>query len=167
MRSRLFRKIGAYLGMFAILMATLAPTVSQAIVAQRSRIPVSHPHCAMPSMQHAASMAMNAMPMAEVHDAQPAIDMAALHALLMPMPMDHAMYDGSGAHGDHRHSMASHGDACGYCSFFAHLPVVPVFQTPFAITVHAIEHRVATRFDSVRRVEPLTFAQARAPPVRS
>ncbi len=165
MRSRLFRKIGAYLGMFAILMATLAPTVSQAIVAQRSRIPVSHLHCSMASMQHAASM--DAMSMTGVHDAQPAIDMAALHAMLMPMPMDDAMHDGASTHGGHSHSMASHGDACGYCSFFAHLPVVPVFQTPFAITVHAIEHRVATRFDSVRRVEPLTFAQARAPPVRS
>ncbi|HEY2023630.1 MAG TPA: DUF2946 domain-containing protein, partial [Paraburkholderia sp.] len=37
----------------------------------------------------------------------------------------------------------------------------------FVVAVRALQHTVATRFESVRRVEPLTFAQPRAPPFSS
>jgi len=77
--------------------------------------------------------------------------------------MHGAMHDPAGG----SHSVASHGDACGYCSLLAHMPAVTGVETPFAVTVWSIQHRVATRFESVRRAEPLTFAQARAPPVSS
>ena len=58
----------------------------------------------------------------------------------------------------------SDGDACGYCSLLAHMPAVPSVEALFVVTVRALQHTVATRFESVRRVEPLTFAQPRAPP---
>jgi hypothetical protein len=61
----------------------------------------------------------------------------------------------------------SDGDACGYCSLLAHMPAVPSVEALFVVTVRAVQHTVATRFESVRRVEPLTFAQPRAPPSAS
>jgi len=126
MLSRFHRKIGSILGLFAILMATLAPTVSQALAASRDENAMTGMHCSMPSMQDTAP--------------------------------DNA---------SDRHSLASHWEACGYCSLLAHIPVVPSVQASLVITVQAIQHRVATRFESVRRVEPLTSAQPRAPPFSS
>ncbi|CAM2153022.1 DUF2946 domain-containing protein [Pararobbsia alpina] len=198
MRSRIFQKIGVVLGMIAILMATLAPTVSQALVAHRSHLPPGHIHCtmargsrmgAMPGMasnEDAGAMTMHrpdasgAM-MADGADMSSMSDMSGMsgmpdasdaggmmmdpaHAMLMHAGMASDMHDAG--HGGIHHMM-SHGDACGYCSLLAHMPVVPVVQMPFAVTVWAIQHRVATRFERVRRAEPLTFAQARAPPVQS
>lgn len=176
MRNRLFRKIGVWLGMFAILMATLAPTISQALVAVRSRAPEMSAHCTMPSMRGAmhdmhhgtmppgASMSMRAAP-----DTGPSTPSAvgSADAMSMPMDMDHAMMMPGEMHPAGSHNMMSHGDACGYCSLLAHMPVMAVVQAPFAVTVWSIEHRVATRFEHVRRAEPLTFAQPRAPPVSS
>ncbi len=117
------QKIGSLLGLLAILVATLAPTVSQALAASRGETAMAGAHCSMPSMQHEASN------------------------------------DRSG-----RHSSLSAGDACGYCSLFAHMPVVHSPQGIFAITIRANWHPVATRFKSVRRVETLTSVQPRAPP---
>jgi hypothetical protein len=39
------------------------------------------------------------------------------------------------------------------------MPAVPSVQASLDITVRAIQHRAATRFESVRGVEPLTSAQ--------
>jgi hypothetical protein len=169
MRSRVFRKWGVVLGMFAILMATLAPTVSQALVAIRGHATNPHAHCAMPSatmpgMANTASMSMSMNAAQASSMPMDPMDSAGDMPMDMSMDMSAGMLHGD-MHGDH-HAM-SHGDACGYCSLLAHLPVVPIVSTPFAVTVWAIQHRVATRFDSVRRAEPLTFAQPRAPPVRS
>lgn len=152
MRSRSFRKWGVVLGMIAILMATLAPTISQALVSVRSHTTQAHDHCAMHASADMSSMSMSMDPM---------------HASMMQWDVSGGTSThGSGMmHGDH-HAM-SPGDACGYCSLLAHLPVVPVVHSPFAVTVRAIQHRVATRFESVRRADPLTFAQPRAPPVLS
>ena len=69
--------------------------------------------------------------------------------------------------GKHTHAATSGGDACGYCSLLAHMPVVPSVEALFSVTVRALQHTVATRFESIRRVEPLTFAQPRAPPFAS
>jgi hypothetical protein len=66
-----------------------------------------------------------------------------------------------------KHARMSTGDACGYCSLLAHLPVMPAVETLFAASVRARQHTVVTRFHSVRRVEPLVFAQPRAPPAVS
>ncbi len=79
----------------------------------------------------------------------------------MPSMQDQASGDTSGKH---THAATSGGDACGYCSLLAHMPVVPSVEALFSVTVRALQHTVATRFESVRRVEPLTFAQPRAPP---
>jgi Protein of unknown function (DUF2946) len=126
MLSRFHQKIGSILGLLAILMATLAPTVSQALAASRDENTMTGMHCSMPSMQ-----------------------------------------DNAPDNTSDTHSLASHWEACGYCSLLAHIPVVPSVQASLVITVQAIQHRVATRFESVRRVEPLTSAQPRAPPFSS
>jgi hypothetical protein len=51
MLSRFHRKIGSIMELLAILMATLAPTVSQALAASRGEKTVSGAHCFMPSMR--------------------------------------------------------------------------------------------------------------------
>ena len=66
-----------------------------------------------------------------------------------------------------KHAQMSDGDACGYCSLLAHLPVLPSVEALFLVAVRVTRHTVAVRFDSTRRVEPLTFAQPRAPPSAS
>jgi hypothetical protein len=63
-----------------------------------------------------------------------------------------------------KHAQMPEGDACGYCSLLAHLPVIPGVETLFVVAVRVRQHTVATRFENVRRAEPLTFAQPRAPP---
>ncbi|WP_175108439.1 DUF2946 domain-containing protein [Pararobbsia alpina] len=65
------------------------------------------------------------------------------------------------------HSIAAHWQACGYCNLLAHMPALPTVQATFAATVWAIQHRIATRFESVRRIASFTAAQPRAPPVSS
>ncbi|EIN03214.1 hypothetical protein WQE_00090 [Paraburkholderia hospita] len=52
MRSRFFRLTGSFLGLLAILIATLAPTVSHSLAMLHGQ---SDAHCSMPSMQHEAS----------------------------------------------------------------------------------------------------------------
>jgi hypothetical protein len=126
MLSRFHRKIGSILGLLAILMTTLAPTVSQALAASRGDNFLSGALCSATSTP------------AGVPDNQP-----------------------------DSHRLMAHWDACGYCSLLAHMPVVPSVQAPFILTARAIQHRVATRFKSIRRVEPLTAAQPRAPPISS
>ena len=80
----------------------------------------------------------------------------------MPSMEDEASDQPAGKHT--QHAAMSDGDACGYCSLLAHLPVMPGVETLFVAAVRTRQHVVATRFESVRRVEPLTFAQPRAPP---
>jgi hypothetical protein len=126
MSNRLFRKIGSLLGLLAILMATLAPTVSQTLAATRADHSMTDEICSASSIQHHAA------------DSQ-----------------------------SHSDSSLSDGQACAYCGLLAHMPVIPGVPATFAVTVRAIHHPIATRFESVRLVEPLTPAQPRAPPVLS
>lgn len=126
MSVRYYRKIGSLLGLLAILMATLAPTVSQTLAATRADHSIMGELCSAYSTQHRAA------------DSQ-----------------------------SHSGSTMSDGQACGYCGLLAHMPVIPGVPATFAVTVRAIQHPVATRFESVRLVEPLTPAQPRAPPVLS
>ncbi|HTJ93590.1 MAG TPA: DUF2946 domain-containing protein [Pararobbsia sp.] len=177
MRSRIFQKIGVVLGMIAILMATLAPTVSQALVLYRSHAPGMPAHCTMghaqrpetgPALDTSAMQAGEAAEMEDASDTSAMPDMSMMPGMTMHADMrgghdalGHAMH-----HADTHHTM-SEGDACGYCSLLFHLPLMPVVSAPFATTVWAIQHRLITQFERIRRAEPLTFAQPRAPPVRS
>lgn len=67
----------------------------------------------------------------------------------------------------HDHAQTSHapmhdaGDAFGYCSLFAHMPVVTTPPVFFARIVEAVLLPRATRFESVRLVEPLKCYVAR------
>ncbi|KAA1012030.1 DUF2946 domain-containing protein [Paraburkholderia panacisoli] len=138
MLSRFQRKIGSWLGLFAILMATLAPTISHTLAARAVHDAMSEEHCSMASMDGMSSMPDEAAQTPAAPD------------------------DSTG-----KHAQMSDGDACGYCSLLAHLPAVPSVEALFLVAVWTREHTVAARFESVRRVEPLTFAQPRAPPFAS
>ena len=122
-------------------MATLAPTISHTLAAHADDDAMSGEHCSMPSMDGMSSMQDGTAPASDA--AQPSADSSGKHAQM------------------------SNGDACGYCSLLAHLPAMPSVETLFVVAVRARQHTVATRFESVRRVEPLTFAQPRAPPFAS
>jgi hypothetical protein len=125
MLSRFYRKLGSLVGLFAILMATLAPTISQAVAESRNPAGILDILCTA--------------------QAPPA-----------------------GGHvGKSDPSLADHMQACGYCSLLAHMPALPMVPPSFASTVWAIQHPVATRFESVRRILAFTAAQPRAPPLSS
>lgn len=147
--SRFYQKIGSWLGLLAILMATLAPTISHSLAARSgsSESEMQGVRCPM-----ASAPAMESMDF-----------MASMSA--MPAMQHDASNPATGKHAPH--TVMSDGDACGYCSLLAHMPVVPSVEALFAVTVRALQHTVATRFESVERVEPLTFAQPRAPPFTS
>ncbi|KWF22458.1 DUF2946 domain-containing protein [Burkholderia pseudomultivorans] len=125
MLSRRLRKIGSLIGMFAILMASLAPTISQALTTQGRVDALLASYCTVqPSSAGDAADASS----------------KSLHA---------------------------HLQACGYCSLLTHAPALPTPELTFAATVRVIQHREATRFESLRRALPLTVAQPRAPPFPS
>ena len=126
-------------------MATLAPTISHSLAARNGgETGMEGEHCSMPSMAFMPGMeAMSSMPSMQ----------------------DQASDDPGSNHA--QHAAMSDGDACGYCSLLAHMPAVPSVEALFFVTVRAVQHTVATRFERVRRVEPLTFAQPRAPPFPS
>jgi hypothetical protein len=160
--SRFYRKIGSWLGLLAILMATLAPTISQTLAARAERGAMQDEHCAMESM--GAMGAMHSMPsMSQMGSMSSMSSMEGDAAEEAP----HALATAGDPATKHvtNHAQMSDGDACGYCSLLAHLPVMPGVETLFVVAVRTRQHIVATRFESVRRVEPLTFAQPRAPPL--
>lgn len=145
MSSRLQRKIGSILGLLAILMATLAPTISQAIAASRGADGAADGLCPMHSMQMPMSMPM--------------------HGMSMPMPAGmHHEAAPSDPSAD-SHSLASHWDACGYCSLLAHFPALTASPVLFERTVAVMTQCIATRFESVALIAPFEPAQPRAPPV--
>jgi hypothetical protein len=145
--SRFYRKIGSWLGLLAILMATLAPTISQTLAARSHEGAISSEHCSAQSVDPMDSMSQ----------------MGSMSSMSLPIShVSAAPDDPTGQHA--QHTQMSNGDACGYCSLLAHLPVMPAVETLFFVAVRARQHVVATRFESVRRVEPVSFAQPRAPP---
>jgi len=125
MLSRRFRKIVSLIGMLAILMTALAPTISQALTTQDRVDALLAGYCT----------------------AAPA----------------------AGGHAGHASSksLQAHLQACGYCSLLAHTPALPAPELTFAANLHPLQHREATRFESLRRTLPLTAAQPRAPPFAS
>ncbi|OXI84922.1 MFS transporter [Burkholderia sp. AU31652] len=125
MLSRRLRKIGSLIGMLAILMTALAPTISQALTTQQRVETLLAGYCS-----------------AAPATGEPAADSS-------------------------QKSLTAHLQACGYCSLLAHTPALPAPELTFAANVHVIQHREATRFDSLRRALPHTAAQPRAPPFSS
>ncbi|WP_175690083.1 DUF2946 domain-containing protein [Burkholderia anthina] len=122
MLSRRLRKIGSLIGMLAILMTALAPTISQALTTQGRVDALLAGYCT----------------------AGPAAGNDRTHASSK--------------------SLQAHLQACGYCSLLTHTPALPAPELTFAAHVRVIQHRTATRFESLRRALPLTAAQPRAPP---
>lgn len=144
-------------------MATLAPTISHSLAARNGgEAGMEAEHCSMPSMATMPEMdgtssmsSMVSMPGMDATSATPST------------PSTHNQASEDTGSKPPQHSATSDGDACGYCSLLAHMPAVPSVEALFSVTVRALQHTVATRFESVRRVEPLTFAQPRAPPFAS
>lgn len=143
-------------------MATLAPTISHTLAIRNADSAMANGHCDMPSM---ASMPMGSMGSMDSTASMPSMHRetplgAAVAVTSTDSPVDKHTQPS-------QHTSLTDGDACGYCSLLAHMPVVPSVETLFAVAVLVRQHVVATRFESVLRVEPLTFAQPRAPPFSS
>ncbi|WP_051381275.1 DUF2946 domain-containing protein [Paraburkholderia mimosarum] len=121
--------------MFALLMATLAPVVSHLLAAQ-----------AMQTVQGRVERAPCGMP-----------------------SMQHPMHGASGTSGTSvdatTHAATGDMQDCGYCSFFAHLPVVPGVPATLFLVGELVQARIAARFESVRLVAPASPIHARAPPL--
>ncbi|MBB3260056.1 hypothetical protein F4827_005128 [Paraburkholderia bannensis] len=83
------------------------------------------------------------------------------------MPSMRHLHGMDGANGAHGHAQAPNADLqdCGYCNLLAHLPVMPGVLLSLALATRLVHARVAARFKRLARVEPLTFALARAPPL--
>ncbi|WP_112169669.1 DUF2946 domain-containing protein [Paraburkholderia unamae] len=80
----------------------------------------------------------------------------------MPSMQQHA----HGAHSDTgMHAAPGDMQDCGYCSLFAHLPVMPGVPAAMVLVGRLVQARIAARFDSVRLVEPVSHVHARAPPL--
>lgn len=133
MLDRRLRKLGTLLGLFAIWLTVLAPTISQTLAV------------------HAE----------DAHGDAGLVIECPTHAMAgMPAPP---------VHGDttQRHDALGHLQACGYCAFFAHLPMVshvaPVLVSAF--TAAAVPYTAA--FTTPSRAERFRVAQPRAPPVVS
>ncbi len=82
----------------------------------------------------------------------------------MPSMRGMAMTSHSGSHAT-QHANPGDMQDCGYCNLLVHLPVVPGVPLALPLATRLVHARIAARFDSQRRIEPLTFALARAPPL--
>ncbi|WP_224017759.1 DUF2946 domain-containing protein [Paraburkholderia tropica] len=132
---RLRLQFVSLLGTLAILMTTFAPVISHLL---------------------AGSTTSNASASASIMHCD------------MPSMRGMAMTSHSGSHAtQHADQHANPGDMqdCGYCNLLVHLPVVPGVPLALPLATRLVHARIAARFDSQRRIEPLTFALARAPPL--
>ncbi|MGG1944644.1 DUF2946 domain-containing protein [Trinickia sp. NRRL B-1857] len=83
----------------------------------------------------------------------------------------HAMTEPS-AHGSlaqrgHSHDASDHGQACGYCAFFSHLPIAPSLAQAFLPTRFSSPAPDRSGFAEPTLAERFLAAQPRAPPVVS
>ncbi|WP_267904746.1 DUF2946 domain-containing protein [Paraburkholderia acidiphila] len=80
----------------------------------------------------------------------------------MPSMARH-VHGASGEAGTH----ATPGDMqdCGYCSFFAHLPVVSGVPVALFVVGKLVQARIEAQFESVRLAAPASHIHARAPPL--
>ncbi|HEX7814116.1 DUF2946 domain-containing protein [Dyella sp.] len=125
----------ACLAIFAVALLAFAPGISQYLAAVR----------ALPFSADCPGHAM------------------AGHAMAMPMDMSMGMPMQHG--GDTAHPGATHGDACGYCTLFAHSPVTPtVLRLPFMAVVSPAE--APSPLPSIQGIgTPVRNAAPRGPPL--
>lgn len=133
MLDRRLHKFGTWLGLLAIWLTVLAPTISQTLAAHAARTPVE----AMLDIECTA---------------HGSADLTARRI---------------GEHAGHRHDALGHLQACGYCAFFAHLPMVPGFAPTHLPAVAAVPTSYAAVHASLARTERFRVAQPRAPPAVS
>ncbi|WP_321814727.1 MULTISPECIES: DUF2946 domain-containing protein [unclassified Paraburkholderia] len=135
--SRIHLRLVSLLGTLAILMTTLAPVISHLL---------------------ATSAASSGPPMTMTMSMSAHCDMPSMRH------MQGAKHTTSATS---RHDYTPNGDLqdCGYCNLLAHLPVVPGVPVTLALATRLVHARVAACFERLARVEPLSFALARAPPL--
>ncbi|RDU94911.1 DUF2946 domain-containing protein [Trinickia dinghuensis] len=141
MLDRRLYKLGSLLGLLAIWLIALAPTISQTLAAHR------HAH----------------------GDAVPGVE-CAMHGggMSMPMPMHMRMpMQGADGHASHRPDAQGDWQACGYCGFFAHLPVLTGLAPALVPAFAAGPISYLAQFVEPSRVARFLAAQPRAPPVVS
>jgi hypothetical protein len=64
----------------------------------------------------------------------------------------------------HGHDASGHGQACGYCAFFSHLPMVPALMPVFLPVPLAAAAPLAVALAEPEVCERFLAAQPRAPP---
>lgn len=70
-------------------------------------------------------------------------------------------------HQSHSHDLAGHGEACGYCTFFSHLPAAPSLALAFLPTPFSGVAPNPSGFAAPGHWDLFLAAQPRAPPVVS
>ncbi|WP_179405523.1 DUF2946 domain-containing protein [Burkholderia guangdongensis] len=142
MLSRRRLKIGAFLGIFAILLSVVAPTISQTL---RSASTEATLHALHAHHEHHAHHAHHMHPAAQA--VRPAIAGFAAH---------------------HHGSDSSPGcDACPYCGLIAHTPALPGAAVAFGIAAQPAGFAAPVMAAAFRPYTVLTLAQPRAPPASS
>ncbi len=150
--SRFYRKIGSWLGLLAILMATLAPTISHTLAARDAakRDAGRALRDGVDGLDGSMSMDVHAADGLDVVDATTTqLDDARSRSARSRRPASQT------------HATCPTGDACGYCSLLAHLPVMPGVETLFVVAVRAREQH---RRDPLRKRSPRRAAHLRAAP---
>ncbi|WP_080431490.1 DUF2946 domain-containing protein [Burkholderia ubonensis] len=142
MPSRCRQKIGVVLGIFAILLSVVAPTISQTL------------RGASAEGAHHALHAHHTHHAHHSHHAHPAT-----------VASDLAQAEGAA----HHHGSASWPgcDACPYCSLIAHTPTLPGAPVAFGIPAQPAGIAAPVVAAVFRPYTVLTLAQPRAPPVSS
>ncbi|WP_080425059.1 DUF2946 domain-containing protein [Burkholderia ubonensis] len=139
MPSRCRQKIGVVLGIFAILLSVVAPTISQTLRGA------------------SAEGAHHALHAHHTHHSH--------HALPATVASDLAQ---AGAAAHHHGSDSWPGcDACPYCSLIAHTPTLPGAPVAIGIPAQPTGFAAPVAAAAFRPYTVLTLAQPRAPPVSS
>ncbi|WP_206953666.1 DUF2946 domain-containing protein [Trinickia acidisoli] len=132
MLNRRLHKLGTLLGLLAIWLTALAPTISQTLAAHE---------------RMGVEMALG-------------VECSAQDAAPEPASSD-------GDQASHHHDALGHWDACGYCGFFAHLPVMPGLTPAVVSALAAAQPPYVAAAVEARRATRFLTAQPRAPPVVS
>jgi hypothetical protein len=150
------QKFASFLGLLAILMSTLAPTVSQTLVVRdASGTPVAMQTDAMPRGVDPGMADMSSMP-----GMSGMMDMSAVASTTLAASNGHT----PGQTSDQKHTPPFHWQACGYCDLLAHFPGVPGVSAHFRITEAAARAPVAVPSPDPFVPPSLLAAQPRAPP---
>lgn len=144
MLDRRLRKLGTLLGLFAIWLIAFAPAISQTLAAHRN--------AGMVEMAGMAGMADADCPM-QTGNAGHAVRHSghAAHSHASPSP----------------HDALGHIEACAYCGFFAHLPVLLGAAPVVLAALRAAAAPYVAAAAEPLRTPRLFAAQPRAPPLVS